>query len=108
MGMDPLLVHFYPYRIEVKPDEEFTVDVSVTNYLNKPSEFKITLKSSENIICNQNTKTYTVPAKSSDMIPFTIKVNHKNESIKREIICADVTMNGKYLGEFAEMVIDVK
>jgi len=108
MGMDPLLVHFYPYRIEVKPDEEFTVDVSVTNHLNKPSEFKITLKSSENIICNQKTKTYTVPAKSSDMIPFTIKVNHKNESIKREIICADVTMNGKYLGEFAEMVIDVK
>ena len=108
MGMDHLWIHFYPYRAEVKDNEEFTVNVNVTNHLNNTSEFKITLKSSENIICNQRTKTYTISAKSSETIPFTIKVSPKNKNIKREVICADVTMNGKHLGEYAEMVIDVK
>ena len=106
MGMDHLWIKFYPYRVEVKPDEEFNINVNVTNHLNKPSEFTITLKYSENIICSQQTKTYKVPAKSSDMIPFSVKVR-PGKNVKREIICADVTINGKYMGEYTEMVVDV-
>ncbi|MFC1563165.1 MBL fold metallo-hydrolase [candidate division KSB1 bacterium] len=107
MGMDYLWIRFYPYRVEVKPDEEFKINLIVTNHLNHPSEFTITLRYSDNIICNQQTKTYKVPAQSSEMIPFTIKVR-PGENTKREIICADITMNEKYLGEYAEMIVDME
>ncbi|MCK4966160.1 MBL fold metallo-hydrolase, partial [bacterium] len=107
MGMDHLWIRFYPYRIEVNPNEEFDTNVSVTNHLDKHSEFVITLKYSDNIICSQKTKTVKIPPNSTEMIPFVIKTKTETNR-KREIICADITMNGKYLGEYTEMVVDVK
>ena len=107
MGMDPLWINFYPYRIDVKPGEEFTVNVNITNFLNISSEFKVTLKYSDIITCNQQSKAYKIVANSSEIIPFNLKVNRQNGGIKREVICADITMNGNHLGEFAEMIVDI-
>jgi len=107
MGMDHKWIRFYPYRAVVKPDEEFKANVEVTNHLDFPSEFTVTLKYSENIICSQQTKTYKISAKSTDLIPFAIKVK-SGKNVKREIICADITMNNTYIGEYTEMIVDVE
>jgi hypothetical protein len=31
----------------------------------------------------------------------------KDKYVKREVICADITMNDTYLGEYAEMIVDM-
>jgi len=107
MGMDHLWIQFYPYRLEAVSNENKVISVWVTNYLNSPSKFKITLKFSENIICDEKTKDFTIGANSSTTVPFTIKFVPKDKYVKREVICADITMNDTYLGEYAEMIVDL-
>jgi hypothetical protein len=105
--MDHLWLQFYPYRLVTVANGNNTISVKVTNYLNSPSKFKITLKSSENIVCNEKTKDFTIGANSSTTVPFTIKFVPKDKYVKREVICADITMNDTYLGEYAEMIVDM-
>ncbi len=105
-GMDYRWCRFYPYRTIVKDDTQFTVELLIRNHLFKPAQVDVTLKCGGTISCPEPERSVTIAPKKQAVIPFTIS-GCPGEKNKREIITADIKINGKYLGEYAEAMIDI-
>lgn len=105
-GMDYRWCRFYPYRTIAESGDAFWVDLMIRNHLFKPVTIELILKHSENILCDAPVRNITIEAKKQVAVPFFVRVNYNNGK-NREIITADITMNGRYIGEYTEAMIDI-
>ncbi|MBN2288179.1 MAG: MBL fold metallo-hydrolase, partial [Candidatus Glassbacteria bacterium] len=103
-GMDYLWCHFYPYRSEPAEGEDFEVELQVRNHLFKPARVEVRLKSGADITCAHPARSFTVEAKKQVAVPFVLRRSGAVSS-QREVITADLTVNGRRLGEYAEVLI---
>ena len=104
-GMDYRWCHFYPYRSEPAVGEEFEVELRLRNHLFKPAKVEVRLKFGGNIACAHPARSFTVEAKKQVAVPFVLKKTGGDKPA-REIITADLTINGRRLGEYAEALVD--
>jgi len=103
-GMDYRWCHFYPYRSEPAEGEEFEVELRLRNHLFKPARVEVRLQLGENIVCDHPVRSFTVEPKKQVAVPFLLrKVGAKSG---REMITADLTINGRRIGEYAEAMVD--
>ncbi len=105
-GMDYRWCRFYPYRTIVGNNEPFRIELMIRNHLFKPARIDVELKYSDNITCPAPRRSFTIESKTQVAVPFILsKVGY--EKGKREIITANITINGRYLGEYAEAMIEL-
>lgn len=103
IGMDPHWVEFYPYKVRIQPGEEIKFSVNVTNHEPQACACVIQFRSVEGV--NIEPASIAVDVESG-----TTKVCELNVGFPKTFqthsltILADVTWNGRRLGEIAEAV----
>lgn len=102
-GMDYRWCHFYPAR-HIAGKEEFTVELRLRNHLFRQGSIRVELKHSADVTCTEPIQTFTVAAKTEVAVPFRLR--RVAGFGRRAMVMADVTFNGRRLGEVTELVID--
>jgi hypothetical protein len=77
----------------------------IRNHLFRPARVQAELKIAPDMICDRPIQNVMIDGKTEVSIPFVIRRTADSRG-KREIITADITINGKRLGEYAEAIID--
>jgi len=102
-GMDYRWAHFYPYRI-TQPGDAFDVELRLRNHLFRDCKADVTLKLPKNLICQFPRREVTIPAKTQIAIPFELKATKTARD--RQVVTADILLNGRRMGEVTEFLID--
>ncbi len=103
-GMDYQWCRFYPYRKRARSGEEFRVEVRIRNHLYRQARITVRLKHSDNILCREPERRFTVEPKTQVAVPFVLK--KVGAFGRREVVTADLTINGHHFGEITEMLVD--
>jgi len=106
-GMDYRWCRFNPFRSVAGEGEPFTVELRLRNHLYVPAEVSVTLKTPDDVRCARPEKTFTVEAKQQVAVPFELTLTGAVGG-ERRLITADITVNGRRIGEYAEAIVDVK
>ena len=101
-GMDYRWCHFYPAR--QIGGEEFGVELRVRNHLFVPGKIRVELKHGAEVACAEPLRTFTVAPKTEAAVPFRLR--RAGGTGRRAVVTADVTFNGRRLGEVAELIVD--
>lgn len=109
MGLDPAWVQIYPYQAIATYGEPCRLELRVRNHRRRPIDVRIALVLPPRWTCHPSEVLITVPAESSSSttVEVTVPGNPKGQW-ERRAIAADVQIDGDYLGQIAEGVIDVR
>ena len=103
LGMDPHWVEIHPYKVRISPGDTVTFNLRITNHENENRSFNIRFRSVGHVSINPETIQQTIPAKSRKQYQFT--ATFPTEFTTHALpIFADVTWNGKRLGEISEAI----
>ncbi len=102
-GMDYRWAHFYPYR-QASRAGEFQVELIVRNHLFRPGRVKVELKLPGDVQCPHPIREFAMEPKSQVAVPFRLRRGSGNPL--RTVVTADITFNGRRLGEVTEFLID--
>jgi len=129
-GMDYRWCYFYPYRVEPAPGDRIRLELRLRNHLFKTANVVIKLKLPEGFSCPFPERTVSLAGKTQVAVPFDIiRVRADTTGLDRpytnpaatsqiispspdaarpgrQMITADVTINGRRIGEYAEAIID--
>jgi glyoxylase-like metal-dependent hydrolase (beta-lactamase superfamily II) len=103
LGMDPRWVEFYPYKVRIGPGETVLFRLRVVNHEDAPRRFSAQLRSVEGVrLQPQNVDTVVA---AGGKLEVGIEASFPNMFVTHSLpILADVTWNGKRLGEIAEAI----
>jgi glyoxylase-like metal-dependent hydrolase (beta-lactamase superfamily II) len=104
-GMDVRWCRFYPYRSSLSSGSGTRVELYVRNHLFRPAQVEVELRSSAGILCDAAKRSVRIEAKGEVSVPFILR-RATGAKDAREIVTADITINGKRVGEFAEAIVD--
>ena len=104
-GMDYRWCHFYPYRLRSSPGENIRLELRLRNHLFNPADIRIALKLPPGIACDFPDRDISVAGKTQVAVPFDL-VKSAAAGTERQVITADITINGRRIGEYAEALID--
>jgi glyoxylase-like metal-dependent hydrolase (beta-lactamase superfamily II) len=104
-GMDYNWCRFHPFRSQPEYGENIAVDVMLRNHLFTDAEVKVELKLPEGLTCAHPVRTLTMSAKKQVAVPFVLKAATGVSG--RKVVTADITINGRRIGEYAEMLVDL-
>ncbi|MCE5270072.1 MBL fold metallo-hydrolase [bacterium] len=104
-GMDYRWCRFYPYRSIVKDGGTFEVRVFLRNHLFVPAEVEVAVKTSAGLEVIGGPRRFKIEGKKQAAVPFTVR-KLPGHGMDRQVLTADVTLNGRYLGEVTEAVVD--
>jgi glyoxylase-like metal-dependent hydrolase (beta-lactamase superfamily II) len=104
-GLDYRWCYFYPYRAEVEPGKVVRLELRVRNHLFKSAKVEVRLRLPAGVSCPYSERSVTISGKSQVAIPFDLS-GPDNVQKGRRVITADITINGRHLGEVAEALID--
>lgn len=104
-GLDYRWCYFYPYRAEVAPGKIARLELRMRNHLFKDAKVDVRLRLPEGVSCPFPERSVTISEKSQVAIPFDLIGAHGADKGSRAIT-ADITINGRSLGEVAEALID--
>ncbi len=104
-GMDVHWCVFHPFRVFCSDKEPFEIELIIRNHLFVPAEIEVELKFSDNFDCLFPSRTFVIKAKEQAAVPFVLE-STTDQRPDREIITADITVNGHYFGEYAEAIIE--
>ncbi len=109
VGLDPSWVHIYPYQLLLLPGESKTVEVRVRNHYARPLKIEAALILPGGWNCAPQITKFEVPAKgkAKGELQVSIPENWKG-CYERVAITADILADGKYIGQVAEAVVDLR
>jgi glyoxylase-like metal-dependent hydrolase (beta-lactamase superfamily II) len=104
-GLDYRWCHFYPYRTKIAPGGSARLELRLRNHLFKPADVRIRLRLPDGMECPFPERSISVPGKTQVAVPFDLA--NSTAGLKgRRVLTADITVNGRRLGEVAEALID--
>ena len=103
LGMDPRWVQLYPYKVRVTPGAEVKFELRVTNHESEPRVCAFALRSLEGVRLTPARGEVAVPAGSTATAHLTAMFPQAFRTHALPIV-ADVTWNGRHLGEIAEAI----
>jgi glyoxylase-like metal-dependent hydrolase (beta-lactamase superfamily II) len=105
-GLDPFWAHFYPYRVEAGDKRERSmVSLRVRNYLDRPVPLSATLVLPPGVQAKPQRASAVIPPKTESAVEFELEIQPQGGG-RRRVLLADITMDGRYFGQVAEMLID--
>ncbi len=109
IGLDPSRVEIYPYQSLALPGQTLRYELHARNHRDKPSELEIALVLPRGWNSDPATVKLRVPPGGTGKAPVSISIPKDfRASRQRLAVAADVVADGKYLGQIAEAVIDVR
>jgi len=126
-GMDYRWCYIYPYVTELAPGGRARLEVRLRNHLFKPARIEIKLRLPLGFSCPFSDRTVTIIGKTQVAVPFDVERAGGGNVMpgprgsqpagadgqaanalqpKRSVITADITINGRHIGEYAEALID--
>ncbi len=108
-GVDPSWISIYPYQMMVLPGQEKRIEIRVRNYRSAAMHIQGALVLPGGWRSTPSPISLTAGPKSSAKTEATITIpaNWTNP-LSRVAIALDVLADGKYLGQIAEAVVDVR
>lgn len=103
MGMDPHWVEFYPYKLRVTPGATVRFTLKIKNHEEQESTCKVTFRSLAGIRVTPPTAQLTIPARAQQEIALDVTFPDQFTTHSLPLL-ADVTWNGRRLGEIAEAI----
>ena len=109
MGVDPSWLKLFPYQMEILPGQTKRVEVRFTNYRPHPVEITGMFVLPDGWRASPATISVRAEAneKGKARATITVPANYSNP-LSRVAIALDVVADGKYLGQIAEAVVDLK
>jgi len=104
-GLDYRWCHFYPFRAVIAAGEKARLELRLRNHLFKAAKVRIQLKLPDGIECPFPKRSISILGKTQLAIPFDL-LKSKGARDGRRVVTADITINGRRLGEVAEALID--
>lgn len=109
MGLDPSWVQVYPYQAVAEPGRPLQLELRVRNHRPITFDLEIAFALPAEWRSNPEVIKLSVPANGSNRAAVEVIVpNQRNDRSKRYAIAADVIANGRYLGQIAEAVVDMR
>ena len=103
LGMDPRWVEFYPYKQRVRPGQEVVYDVRVTNHENERRRCTLRFRSVEGVELQPSQGQLDAEARSTSTFQLRVRFPSRFQTHSLTIL-ADVTWDGRHLGEIAEAI----
>lgn len=103
-GMDYRWCHFYPFRHIASGGQEFEVRLVVRNHLFRAARIRVQLKLPDGLTCRDALRDFTIEPKTQVAVPFHFV--RSSGYGRRAVVTADITFNGRRLGEVTEMVVE--
>ncbi|MBM3786837.1 MAG: MBL fold metallo-hydrolase [Acidobacteria bacterium] len=103
MGMDRQWVEFYPYRVRVRPGSRVRFTVKVTNHEAVPRACRLEFRSVAGVTIAPDCAESDVPAKAVWQCDLEVSFPAVFSTHSLPVL-ADVTWNGRHLGEIAEAI----
>lgn len=113
-GLDPGWVHLYPYQAVARPGQSTQLEFRIRNLRRSTINAAMMLvlpkgwRSSPARVRLRALPGETASAKVSVTVPASWRPSSSGLAASRVAIAADVVMDGRYLGQIAEAVIDVR
>jgi len=109
IGMDPSPLEIVPYQSLAWPGESKQFELRARNHRNRAVQMEIALALPPGWVCYPSVAKLSIEPRSEARTTVEIKIpEHFQAAHQRVAIAADVLADGKYLGQIAEAVIDVR
>jgi len=107
-GMDPSWVKIYPYQMAIRAGETARAEIRVQNYRPKPVKMEVALVLPEGWAAEPDVLRFEAPPRGHARQAVQIRTTRERpRGLSRVAIAADVTCDGKYLGQITEAVVDL-
>ena len=103
MGMDPRWVEFYPYKKRIRPGEEVVFEVRVTNHETQNRKCALRFRSVEDVEVEPVACEVELAGRTTATCQARVRFPATFQTHSLTVL-ADVTWNGRHLGEIAEAV----
>jgi glyoxylase-like metal-dependent hydrolase (beta-lactamase superfamily II) len=109
IGLDPSWVQIYPYQAIAAPGQPAELEIRVRNHRSVPITVEIALSLPAGWRSNPSSVKMQVPPRQSSRAPIEVTVpSDWREARGRRAIAADVVADGRYLGQIAEAVVEIR
>jgi glyoxylase-like metal-dependent hydrolase (beta-lactamase superfamily II) len=109
LGLDPSWVHLYPYQAACAPGQSCNLEIRVRNLRRRPLQLEAMLVLPERWRATPAKVSLTVAPGQTGSAPLSIAIPRDwRGSQPRVAIAADVRADGRYLGQIAEAVVDIR
>jgi len=105
--MDYRWCRFYPYRTLLENSGATELTLKIRNHLFKDADVTVELKHDDMFVCAESLRTFTIAPKNEASVVFQLEPSGEL-SAGKSMVTADITINGRRIGEYAEAMIDVK
>lgn len=109
VGLDPAWIQIYPYQAVAVPGRSMRFEIRARNHRRKPVELAIALQLPEGWRSRPARLKMSVPSAgtTSAVIEVAVPSGWRGPFV-RTAIAADVVVDGRYLGQIAEAMVDVR
>src|SRR5439155_2861200 len=107
-GLDPSWCSLYPYQMLIKPGDSSRVEIRVQNYRKAPMKMEVFLVAPGEWHIEPEVLRFEAAAGNKVRQAFSVHIPRDwRPSSPRFAVAADVSCNGKYLGQITEAVVDI-
>ena len=107
-GMDPRWVRIYPYQMRIKAGQPLPAEVRVRNYRSRPMKMQVEFVLPAGWRSVPEVLRFEAPPKGHASCPFRLFTSRRTPSMApRLAITAEVTADGKHLGQIAEALVNL-
>lgn len=104
MGMDPHWVEFYPYKVRAVPGDTVDFEVRIRNHQGEARVCRLAFRSHEGVELSPAEQRLEIPGHSDASCRLTARLP-RDKATHAWTVVADVTWDGRHLGEIAEAVV---
>jgi glyoxylase-like metal-dependent hydrolase (beta-lactamase superfamily II) len=109
IGLDPSRVEIYPYQSSARPGQRLQFEIRARNHRKRTEELRVRLILPPGWECNPPVVEFsTLPGTTGSGRVTVVVPSDFRSSQPRLAIAADVVADGRYLGQIAEAVVDVR
>jgi glyoxylase-like metal-dependent hydrolase (beta-lactamase superfamily II) len=109
LGLDPSWIEIYPYQAIAMPGQTRQYEIRVKNLRRRAIELQVALSLPAGWECDPRIVKLGIAARETGKAPVSVTIPRDWRGTHPRIaIAADVLADGKYLGQIAEAVIDVR
>ncbi|OPZ80269.1 MAG: Hydroxyacylglutathione hydrolase [bacterium ADurb.Bin429] len=108
-GLDPSWVRVYPYQMLAAPGERQRGELRVRNYKPSPMKVEAAIVAPAEWSVEPETLAFETPARGEASRPFHLSIPRGWRAVSpRVAIAVDVMSDGRYLGQIAEGIVDIR
>ncbi len=103
LGMDPHWVEFYPYKVRIKPEASVDFEVRVKNHQEETKNCTLSFKATEGVELSEREAELSIAPGVTES--YKVTANFPKQFTTHSLtLTADVTWDGRHLGEIAEAI----